>query len=220
MTVFAAAAGLAACAEYCWLPRERNLSLKLDSLNNGGSVIFPEATGFIPRPKGRLNPIRDPRDRTYLYTSSVAVNDGQSLPLSFDYGQKLRLTDAHDNEVVARVFDIVGRSALLEFRVILIRPESQPESRPESLESRVLRLLAAGPMSKTSLSTNLGQKKISGQLNKVVRLLVDEGKIALHFGTFFFVTFRLGSPRIISDREFQYWGIPERRRNESWLELF
>ena len=186
MTVFAAAEGFAACTEYGWMPGKRPLSLQLDSLDNGGSVIFPEATGFIPGLKGRLNPIRDSQDRTYLYASNVAINDGQSLPVSFDYGQQLRLTDAHDNEVVARVLDIVGRSALLEYRVIRIqpesRPESQPESRPESqpesLESRVLRLLAAGPMSKTELSTNLGQKKISGQLNKVVRLLVNEGKIA------------------------------------------
>ncbi len=159
---------------------------QLDSLNNGGSVNFPKATGFIPGLRGRLNPIRNSQDRTYLYTSNVAINDGQSLSVSFDYGQKLRLTDADGKEVVARVLDIVGRSVLLEYRVIRIqpesrpesRPESQPESRPESLESRILRLLAAGPMSKTELSTNLGQKKISGQLNKVVRLLVDAGKIA------------------------------------------
>ena len=98
----------------------------------------------------------------------------------------LRLTDADNNGVEARVVDIGGRSVLLEYGVIQIqsqsRPESQPESRPESqpesLESRVLRLLVATAMSKTELSRNLGQKKISGQLNKVVRLLVDNGKIA------------------------------------------
>ena len=57
------------------------------------------------------------------------------------------------------------------------RPESQPESRPESLRARVIRQLADGPMSKANLSRSLGQKKISGQLNKVIRLLVVDGSI-------------------------------------------
>ena len=58
------------------------------------------------------------------------------------------------------------------------RPESQPESQPESLALRVLKQLADGPMSKTELSSSLGQKKISGQLNKVIRLLVTDGRVA------------------------------------------
>ena len=61
------------------------------------------------------------------------------------------------------------------------RPESQSESlgtsRPESLGARVIRKLADGPMSKADLSSSLGQKKISGQLNKVIRLLVADGSI-------------------------------------------
>ena len=58
------------------------------------------------------------------------------------------------------------------------QPESRPESQPESLALRVLKELADGPMSKTELSSSLGQKKISGQLNKVIRLLVADGRIA------------------------------------------
>jgi hypothetical protein len=46
------------------------------------------------------------------------------------------------------------------------QPESRPESRPESLEVRVLRLLTASPLGKAELSSGLGQKEISGQLNK------------------------------------------------------
>ncbi len=57
------------------------------------------------------------------------------------------------------------------------RPESQPESQPESLADRVLRQLADGPMSKADLSRSLGQKRVSGQLNKVIRLLVADGRI-------------------------------------------
>ncbi len=51
---------------------------------------------------------------------------------------------------------------------------TQPESRPESLEMRVLLLLAVAPRSKAELSRGLGQKEISGQLNKVVRQLLDD----------------------------------------------
>ena len=57
------------------------------------------------------------------------------------------------------------------------QPESEPESQPESLAARVLRQLADGPMSKADLSKSLGQKQISGQLNRVIRLLVADGSI-------------------------------------------
>ena len=57
------------------------------------------------------------------------------------------------------------------------RPESQPESQPESLETRVLRLLEDEPKSKAELSLGLGQKEISGQLNKVVRKLLADRMI-------------------------------------------
>ena len=53
----------------------------------------------------------------------------------------------------------------------------QPELRPESLGARVIRKLADGPMSKADLSSSLGQKTISGQLNKVIRRLVADGSI-------------------------------------------
>lgn len=53
-------------------------------------------------------------------------------------------------------------------------PESQPESQPESLARRVLDLLAGGSMSKLEISLRLGQKEISGQLNRVLRGLLRE----------------------------------------------
>ena len=56
------------------------------------------------------------------------------------------------------------------------RPESQPESQPESLEQRVLSLLRQASMAKSAISTGLGQNTVSGQLNKMIRSLVD-GKL-------------------------------------------
>ena len=61
-----------------------------------------------------------------------------------------------------------------------IRPESttQPESRqPESLAAKLLVLLAERALAKAELSQGLGQKQVSGQLNKVVRQLVTDRMI-------------------------------------------
>ena len=57
------------------------------------------------------------------------------------------------------------------------QPESRPESQPESLEGRVLRLLVEGPLAKSELSSGLRQKEISGQLNKVIRLLLADQSV-------------------------------------------
>jgi predicted HTH transcriptional regulator len=54
------------------------------------------------------------------------------------------------------------------------RPESRPESQPESLERRVLGLLADGSLSKSELSSRLGQKEVSGHLNQVIRILLAD----------------------------------------------
>ena len=51
---------------------------------------------------------------------------------------------------------------------------SQPESQPESIELRVLRLLTKEPLSKSAISSALGQKEISGHLNQVIRVLLND----------------------------------------------
>ncbi len=48
---------------------------------------------------------------------------------------------------------------------------------PESLEDAVLRILAEKPAGKADISRKLGQKQVSGQLNTVVRKLLDAGMI-------------------------------------------
>ena len=116
MTVFTAAPGYAAHLEREWMPSRGALAIELEALPEGGAVIFPEATGTLPGLKGRLNPIRDTHGRTYLYASNVAINDGQQQPVHFLPGEDLSLTDADGSERLVRIVDIVGRSALLEYR--------------------------------------------------------------------------------------------------------
>jgi predicted HTH transcriptional regulator len=60
---------------------------------------------------------------------------------------------------------------------VTAQPESQPELQPESMELRILRLLSGKPLGKADLSTAMGQKAISGQLNKVIRVLVGDQTI-------------------------------------------
>lgn len=116
MTVFVAAPGVSAGQVGGWIPAEEALVIELNALNDGGSILFPDATGDVPGLDGRLNPIRDTLDRTYLYASNIAINGGQPQPAAFRLGEALQLTDAEGREAQVRIVDIVGRSALLEYR--------------------------------------------------------------------------------------------------------
>ena len=116
MTVFVATKGFAAHVERNWIPAQKSLAVELDSLSEGGSIIFTESTGEIPGLAGRLNPILDTRDRTYLYASNVAIEGGKQQPVHFISGQELLLTDADGREKAVRIVEILGRSSILEYR--------------------------------------------------------------------------------------------------------
>ena len=116
MTVFAAAKGFASHLERDWIPAERTLLIDLSPLPNGGAVVFQESTGCIPGLAGRLNPIRDTHDRTYLYADNISINEGQQQPFSFQPGEDMHLADADGKELLIRIVEIVGRSALVEYR--------------------------------------------------------------------------------------------------------
>ena len=60
-------------------------------------------------------------------------------------------------------------------------PESQPESLPGGLKSKVINLLANGAMSRSELSKKLGQKKPTGHLYNVIRDLMDDQMIEYTF---------------------------------------
>ena len=116
MTVFAAAPGRAAHVEREWMPSRDGLAIELRDLPGGGAVIFPEEDGCLPGLRGRLNPILDTLNRTYLYASNIAIDQGRPQPVHFALGEDLRLTDADGNELWARIVAIEGRSALVEHR--------------------------------------------------------------------------------------------------------
>ncbi len=116
MTVYAAAPGHVAHVERDWTPGRGALALELPALPQGGAAIFPEAVGHLPGLRGRLNPKLDALDRTYLYADNISINDGRRQPVHFALGEDLRLTDAYGYELLVRIVDIAGRSALVEYR--------------------------------------------------------------------------------------------------------
>ena len=116
MTVYAAGPGYTAGLERAWMPSQGGLLLELESLASGGAAVFANATGHLPGLSGRLNPIRDTSDRTYLYADNIAIDEGRQQPVSFRPGKPMRLTDAHGRELSVTIVDIIGRSALVEYR--------------------------------------------------------------------------------------------------------
>jgi len=117
MTVFAAAPGLAAGLADGWIPAEGALAVDLHPVDvGGGSLIMEEASGEVPGLLGRLNPIRDHLDRTYLYANRIAINDGAPQPVHFTFGETLRLSDPLGAELEVEIVDIVGKSALVQYR--------------------------------------------------------------------------------------------------------
>lgn len=116
MTVFIAAIGHRAQLEQNWVPAAGQLFVELDPQPDGGAVIFPDGTGCIPGLSGRLNPIRDSLDRTYLYAANIAINGGQPQPVYFMPGDEIALTDANGEQALIRIIDVVGSASLVEYR--------------------------------------------------------------------------------------------------------
>ena len=118
MTVFAAAEGFAARVEHTWIPAHGDLSLELDPLPGGGSIIFKKGAGRIPGLLGEMRPGRDAYDRTYLFTSNMTIDQGRRQPVYFLLGEELRLTDTFGGEMVVRILDVADRTALVEYRPV------------------------------------------------------------------------------------------------------
>ena len=100
-----------------WLPSERSLAIELTPLVDGGSVVIAESTGQIPGLRGRLNPILDTLQRSYLYASNITIDGGEQQPVTFAPGvDELHLMDADGTGRLVRIIAISGRSSLLEYR--------------------------------------------------------------------------------------------------------
>ncbi len=80
-----------------------------------GSVVLAEGSGQVPGLRATVNPVRDEHDRTRLYVSGAAVNEGAEQPVPFGPADEMRLTDSVGGEAVIRVPAVVGTSAVVEY---------------------------------------------------------------------------------------------------------
>ena len=96
----------------------KDLEILIAQNDNVGSLIVVEGTGYIPGLEGRLNPILDTSDRTYLYANNIAINGGENQPVTFEIGKPITLRDKH-REVFAVLFlRIKGRTSLLQYKKV------------------------------------------------------------------------------------------------------
>ncbi len=95
----------------------RVVNVRMNRRGETGSVII-QSTGYIPDLKGRLNPIRDTSNRTYLYADNIAINGGKLQPVSFQLGDTFTLEDNEGTRyrVVVRLLE--ARTSLLEYRKV------------------------------------------------------------------------------------------------------
>ncbi len=116
LTIYIAAQGYSAGIKREWMPKEEGLAIAIKNISDGGAIIFHQQTGHLPGLQGSLNPIRDEADRTYLYADNITIEGGRPQPVHFRLGNPLRLTDACGFELSVTIIDIIGGSALVEYR--------------------------------------------------------------------------------------------------------
>lgn len=116
MTVLCAAPGFAAGVARGRLP-DGTLELPMAPMPNGGSLIIADHTGHLPGIAGRLNPVLDNFDRTYLYAQNIAVNDGQRQPVYFALNDPVHLTDALGARTTLWFREMRGASCVFDYRL-------------------------------------------------------------------------------------------------------
>jgi serine/threonine protein kinase len=95
-----------------------DLTIRLSAHFQRGSLIILDGTGYIPGLKGRLNPILDGLNRTYLYAANIAIDGGMPHPVPFALGKPLQLKDALGVVKLATILDIRASTSLVEFQPI------------------------------------------------------------------------------------------------------
>ena len=117
MVVYAASKGYEAAIVRDWIPINAPLTIELVELVGGGGVVItPDGAREIPGLHGTIIPIQDTHDRSYMYASKISINQGMQQPVIFELNEELKLTDSFGSERLVKVVDIVGKSALVEYR--------------------------------------------------------------------------------------------------------
>ena len=115
MTVLCAGTGVRAGVSINYVPGGP-LEVRMAPEPNGGSMIISSRTGHLPGIRGRLNPVLDRLDRTYLYADNIAINDGMQQPVHFSLNEAVRLTDSMGAEATLWFREMVGSSCVFDYR--------------------------------------------------------------------------------------------------------
>ncbi len=115
ITVLCAAEGFKAHVERGYLP-DGTLEVSLRPVPDGGSKIIASRSGHLPGIRGRLNPILDALDRSYLYADNIAINDDQPQPVRFELDEPLRLADSFGASVTLWFREMMGASCVFDYR--------------------------------------------------------------------------------------------------------
>ncbi len=91
-----------------------DINVVLATSGNTGSIISM-SSGYIPGLSGRLNPILDTNNRTYLYADNIAIDGGKKQPATFAIDIPFELEDSDGVVMQVRVLHIQGRTSLLQF---------------------------------------------------------------------------------------------------------
>ena len=115
MIVMCAAKGFTACVVNGFAPGDP-LVLRMQPAPHGGSLIIANRTGNLPGIQGRLYPMLDGLDRSYLSAHNVAINDGLQQPVSFNLNEPVRLTDSMGTKATLWFREMVGTSCIFDYR--------------------------------------------------------------------------------------------------------
>ena len=115
ITVLCAAERFMANVARDYLP-DAPLDIRVRPVQDGGSLIIANGTGHLPGIRGRLNPILDTLDRTYLYADNIAINDGQIQPVHFMLNEPIRLTDSLGVGATLWFREMAGASCVFDYR--------------------------------------------------------------------------------------------------------
>ncbi len=115
MTVLCAADGFSAYVEDEYLPVDFR-EVELSPTTEGGSQIIANRTGQLQGLQGRLNPILDNLDRSYLYADNIAIDDGQTQPVQFLLNEPIHLTDSSGTRVVVHFREMIGATSIFDYR--------------------------------------------------------------------------------------------------------
>ncbi len=96
-----------------WDPAE-DIEITLLPTETIGSVII-NGTGYIKGLQGRLNPILDNINRTYLYADNIAINGGKRQPVTFEINIPVILEDCNGVIIEASFLHVQGNTSLIQY---------------------------------------------------------------------------------------------------------